>query len=611
MRTWDGWTHSEPETAKWLEEARSGRLKRGKQENKAIRLRVASSRLEGDDWRADLISLQLHKKSISFTRVQRLRQLAEQERDLRRVGAASRRGTRKLERSQNHAHMQLFEFEPGRTGTKLRDARDLYWEWISRGFSKGEPKNITKRTKPRIKAREAKWKDREFEDKIVYIERADALEDVSGNLISNMGADQPERLGCASRIEELERLSRSNAGVYTHCILAMPADLSPQGRADVLREICDHYGRLKLPYCAALHKPDPNNSQRNFHAHILVGLRPMERIQDRWEFESTKLTWLNTTAGLKLQRRVIGSIFNAALDAEKSKTRFTARSRAADGLAPGGFTKRGGVRRAPATDSDISDVLNAREAVAKAEALDGALGALQRTAERLDTCEERLDSLLAEVEGQAAATKAAGDPPRAEKVGQSPKGQATAVTDKGVANSQRHAERTPGEAGDGPGRTNQASLEIEDLADIGFEDPPSVQQVYVPLPPAPDDWKRRRRRLNSVRRAVAEDESWEHFDDRDRQALEGQLDEVVGSLVSGDVVITGHGEMLRISSDSYDALTPFENIAKSKFGWNVLARMSDEIEDLTPQHHPGFEMHSNSPPDRTRGLDDHHRGMER
>lgn len=606
MRTWDGWTHTESETAKWLQEAHRSRQKHGRAGNDVIRARMADARAAQDETRADLISLQLWKKSIAFTRIQRLRQLTEQERDLRRVGAASRRRTRELERVKNSPTAPMFEFEPARTGTKLRDARDLYWEWIPRGFSKGKPKDFTKQTKPRIRAREAKWEDGEFEDKIVYIERPDALEEVAGNLISNMGADQAERLGCASRIEELERLSRSNAGVYTHCILAMPADLSPEGRAAALKEICAHYERLKLPYSAALHKPDAKNSQRNFHAHILVGLRPMERVQDRWEFASTKLTWLSTTAGLKLQRRVIAGVFNAALEAEKSKTTFTSRSRAADGLAPGGFTKRGGVRRMANMDSDVSDVsdvLHAREDLSEAEELDEAIGALLRTAEQLENREQRLDELQAAARASSQ-TPASELPVPSSEFG-SPADAADAHasnSDVGppVASSQRDLRATDVEQGrDREHEAAGVDADLEVPEDLNLQDSQSLQRPYVPFPRAPHEWTVRRRKLKRVRSAAAAEPEWQDFDDFARQNLERDLDEVVRSLANGTVVLSGHGQMLRISSASYDALTAFENVANSQPGWNVLAQMGESIAELAPEHHKAFEMHSIMPADQS------------
>ncbi|WP_083800329.1 MobA/MobL family protein [Erythrobacter sp. SD-21] len=358
MTEWHGWTLSRKETKEWLAECQKRRLKEGRTWKAAARARVEQLESSGREWEAEQASRTLHRRSVIFARRARQRHEAALERDLRRVGASVRRNERERDQVKDFGAAPLFEFEPKRAGSRVREGRDLYWEWISRGFGKRATRNYSKSKSPRIRAREAKWSDGEFQEKIAYIERADALEEIEGNLLSNMGAEQAERIGCAERIEALERVSRKDASVYVHSILALPAELSPEGRAKLLNDLCSNLARMRLPFAAALHKPDPKNDQRNFHAHILVSLRPFERLDDKWEFAATKSTWLSTPAGLKLQRRIIARAFNKALEAERATARWTHRSRAADGLAPGGFTKKGGVSgKPPKLPEDVEEVV--------------------------------------------------------------------------------------------------------------------------------------------------------------------------------------------------------------------------------------------------------------
>lgn len=388
----DGWSMSRSEMIDWLSEAHRARHNAGPRRRKKARINSSSSgavdqRVEAEEKRS--------AKSMAALNRKRKREDDLDEQHRRRVGASIRR----IERSQAHRaatysspHHGLFELEPQTHRIRLREARDMYFEWIPRGIGKSETRNYSS-GKPRIAAREAKWRSREFQDKILYIERPEALEEVEGNLVSNMGENAGERLACAERLEYLEPLSRKDAGVYTHVILALPAALSPEGRSRLLARLCSHLDRLELPHSAALHKPDPNNSQDNFHAHILLSLRPMHRSDGDWHFAASKRTWLGTPAGLKLQRRVIASEFNRALTAEGRDLHWTHRSRAADGLEPAGFTKRGGRRRQPheeQVEKADADLASAEKFLLLVDEADRTAGQLQQIAVAIETCDERL-----------------------------------------------------------------------------------------------------------------------------------------------------------------------------------------------------------------------------
>jgi hypothetical protein len=177
--------------------------------------------------------------------------------------------------------------------------------------------------------------------KVRYIVRADALEQVEGNVLTNMGDTIEEAIGCTRAIEEIEKMSRDNAGVYKHVIVELPHHLSAVDRAQLLSELTKPLREMRLPFVASLHKPDPKGDQRNFHAHIIVSLRPMERLGDHeWEFEAGKSTWLDTSAAIRLQRRFVAAAFNRALAAAGETVRWTGKSRAERGEKSPGNTKR-------------------------------------------------------------------------------------------------------------------------------------------------------------------------------------------------------------------------------------------------------------------------------
>ncbi len=117
-----------------------------------------------------------------------------------------------------------------------------------------------------------------------YIARPEGIEDVDGAVLTNvLGHEavaercftieqQQEVVGFFDALEEIERAT-GDSHVYSHLILAMPYELGPAGRAAALRKFCAWFDFLEVPYSAALHKPDPEGSQRNFHAHVVVGTR--------------------------------------------------------------------------------------------------------------------------------------------------------------------------------------------------------------------------------------------------------------------------------------------------------------------------------------------------
>lgn len=292
-----------------------------------------------------------------------------------------------------------FEYGKGGVGTAPSPGalpRDLFLEWIPRGFSSGRDRKFRQEQK-RSNARTARWKSGEFGRKLRYIERADALEQIEGNIISSMGDHLEERVSCSRQIEQLEALDRDNAGVYRHVIIALPHELEPEARARLLASLVKPLENMSLPFTAALHKPDEQGDQRNFHAHILLNLRPMTRVSDHeWTFAAFKRRSLETPAGLKLQRRFIARSFNRALAAERSSAQYTHLSRGDRGQASPGNTKK--------FESEVRSERKNDMAAGRLRSAQGHSSLLEAVSQEVDETERQLN-ILSDADGQLAAIK--------------------------------------------------------------------------------------------------------------------------------------------------------------------------------------------------------------
>lgn len=179
-----------------------------------------------------------------------------------------------------------------------------------------------------------------------YIARPEGIEEVDGSVLTNvLGSamtsercfsieQQQEIVGCFDALEEIERAT-GNGHVYSHLIMAFPYELGPEGRATALRSFCDWLDRLGVPFTAALHKPDSEGSQRNFHAHVIVGTRPCQHVDPySWTFSAEKLTELISAPGTKWLRMRLAHSFNAGLKALGSPIRYSGVSQEDRGLVP-------------------------------------------------------------------------------------------------------------------------------------------------------------------------------------------------------------------------------------------------------------------------------------
>jgi hypothetical protein len=86
-------------------------------------------------------------------------------------------------------------------------------------------------------------------------------------------AHDPEQLANAMEARE----TRKNSQLAFECRLALPAVLDETDREEIAREftreVSDRYGVAAI---VAIHAPDRNGDERNFHAHILFTTRQME-----------------------------------------------------------------------------------------------------------------------------------------------------------------------------------------------------------------------------------------------------------------------------------------------------------------------------------------------
>jgi MobA/MobL family len=363
----------------------------------AHRRRHAEGRLEGQRWRekhgtareerASRRARDEWNRGFAAMRRRRLRQQAEEERDRRRLGAALRKANRQMEKDARDAsfyaafEQKLIDCAP----TGDRHARDLIADWYSRGFDSGRERTDSGRRKPNS-ARTAEWSPGEFGEKIRYIYREGAREDVDGNFLSNMG-DMEEAIACAHAVEDAEGMSRGNGGVYKHVIIALPHQLTPLERLALLEELVAPLREMGLPFCAALHRPDPKGDPRNFHAHILHSQRPMTyEGPNQWSFAASKLTWFDCREGMLLQRRLIAAAFNRALERAGHEERWTSMSRERRGLPSPGNTKKGPEQTRAERDATAAEAAAeaARSELREREAVAAGAEALLELSDRLE-----------------------------------------------------------------------------------------------------------------------------------------------------------------------------------------------------------------------------------
>lgn len=157
-----------------------------------------------------------------------------------------------------------------------------------------------------------------------YIFRESARELDGDGIVSNIAQDPDEIASVLAALEELElKGGRKNANVYMSVIHSLPHELIGERKA-LVREICRTFEELGLPYAAALHCPDPNGDQRNFHVHILFSWRPFERTEKGYAFSDLTLGAGNDPEFVTAFRKRSAQLMNQAMERAGHTRRFTA-----------------------------------------------------------------------------------------------------------------------------------------------------------------------------------------------------------------------------------------------------------------------------------------------
>ena len=151
---------------------------------------------------------------------------------------------------------------------------------------------------------------------------------------SNMGGDLDEILMGADLLELTQRESRADAKSNVNIIIVLPHDVPQEVRVAILKAVAHElFGRHGLPYAAALHRPDPDGDQRNYHGHICGSWRPMTRTEAyAWEIAQDYRADLDGAEYWRHARRRVAEIMTAMLERSGTERHYTHLSNAERGL---------------------------------------------------------------------------------------------------------------------------------------------------------------------------------------------------------------------------------------------------------------------------------------
>jgi hypothetical protein len=187
--------------------------------------------------------------------------------------------------------------------------------------------------------RSKNWRPGICADHVLYILREEAQENCDGALaampiLSNMGENVEEVAACWRAIEAMEEGYRANAKVQYRIIWNLPHGLDAQERYELVNKFCERtFGRLGLPWVAAIHKADARGDQRNHHAHVCFSTRPCERLGDHeWDIALEKVNGLTDEYGLKRMRGLAAGHMNVVCQSAGLEVRFTHQTYAERGI---------------------------------------------------------------------------------------------------------------------------------------------------------------------------------------------------------------------------------------------------------------------------------------
>ena len=185
------------------------------------------------------------------------------------------------------------------------------------------------------------WKPGEADRHARYILREDALEMGEDGWSTNIGSDRTEVVAFWRALQQVEGLNRKNANVYISIILPLPHQLSAEERSDLVDSITAPLSARGLPFVAARHLPDEGGDERNYHLHLQMSCRPMERVRPyEWDISAATHAAINSPIGIRVMRRHFVAQMNIALKRAGLPRRYTHLTRAERGEPPGQM-KRG------------------------------------------------------------------------------------------------------------------------------------------------------------------------------------------------------------------------------------------------------------------------------
>ncbi len=182
------------------------------------------------------------------------------------------------------------------------------------------------------------WRAGLAADHVLYILRDGAQEETGMEYalrpISNMGTSGEEIAAAWRVLEAMEEGYRANAKVQYRIVWNLPHDLAPDQRHALVEQFCERiFGRLGLPFVAAIHSADFKGDARNVHAHIAFSTRPLDHVGDhQWAIAQEKVNGLTDPAGLTLMRALAAAHMNRACHTAGHEARFTHQTYAKRGI---------------------------------------------------------------------------------------------------------------------------------------------------------------------------------------------------------------------------------------------------------------------------------------
>lgn len=151
---------------------------------------------------------------------------------------------------------------------------------------------------------------------------------------SNVGDTRTEMSAAFGLVEDLNRAARANAKVVFHLIVQLPHDITPTQRAEIMRRWCeDQFGLRNLPYVWAVHTPDADGDQRNYHGHVAVSFRSLVRVAPFvWDAGRELKAELDNPEQFRVMREQFARTMTEVAHEAGKNREYTALSHAARGM---------------------------------------------------------------------------------------------------------------------------------------------------------------------------------------------------------------------------------------------------------------------------------------